>query len=466
MNISLNSIKNIYLIGIGGIGMSALARYFAHNKLFVAGYDSTSTALTKALEEEGIAIHYNDSIEDIPSEITDNSKDTLVIYTPAVPKDHGELNYLHNNGFTLVKRAQALGIISKEYTTAAVAGTHGKTSTSTLLAHILYGTEQSCNAFLGGISKNFSSNFIVSNSSRMVIEADEYDRSFHSLSPNLAIITSIDADHLDIYNTHAEVKDAFSVFISKISPNGNLIIKKGLEYMANKQQNIKVYTYSATQDADFCISSISQQNGLYTFTLESPFGKIESIELGVPGKYNVENAVAASAAALVWGIDTELLKKGLKSFKGIARRFDLRYKSKKSVYIDDYAHHPEELKAAITSVREMFPGRKITGVFQPHLYSRTRDFIVEFAESLSLLDELLLLDIYPAREKPILGITSEIILNRVNCSYKKTCTLSNAIQELNSMSIDVLITMGAGNIDRLADPIVKMLYEKEDIDEL
>jgi UDP-N-acetylmuramate--alanine ligase len=462
MDISLNSIKSIYLVGIGGIGMSALARYFAHNKLFVAGYDSTPTVLTKALEEEGIAIHYTDSIEDIPSQITDEPKDTLVIYTPAVPKNHGELNYFKTKGFTLMKRAQALGVISKEYTTAAVAGTHGKTSTSTLLAHILNGTDQGCNGFLGGISKNFSSNLILSNSQRMVVEADEFDRSFHSLAPDLAIITSTDADHLDIYNTHAEVIEAFSIFISKIRDNGTLIIKKGLEHMANKQQNIKVYTYSATHEADFCISKISQQDGLYTFTLKTPFGKIESIELGVLGKYNVENAVAASAAALVWGTDIEPLKKGLKSFKGITRRFDLRYKGKKSVYIDDYAHHPAELKAAITSVRAMFPDRKITGVFQPHLYSRTKDFAADFAESLSLLDELLLLDIYPAREEPIPGVTSEIILNRVNCNFKKICSLNSAIEELKNMEIDILITMGAGNIDKLVDPIARMLKEKED----
>jgi len=466
MSINLNSYSNVYLIGIGGIGMSALARYFAHKNLFVAGYDSTKSVLTIELEKEGIAIHYNDSPESIPDEIVSDTTNTLVIYTPAIPQSHNELAFFKTKGYTIVKRAAALGLISEEHTTAAVAGTHGKTSTSAMLVHLLQNTPLGSCAFLGGIAKNFSSNLIVNNSQRMVVEADEFDRSFHHLSPNMAIITSIDADHLDIYNNHNEIVDAFSIFVKKIQPNGTLIVKKGLEQIANEIQGIKVYTYSATQVADFYLSEISISNGLYTFTLNTPFGVIEQLELGIPGKYNVENAIAASAAALVWGILPEQLTAGLKSFKGIARRFDIRYSGRESVYIDDYAHHPEEIKAAIASVREMFPGRKVTGIFQPHLYSRTRDFANEFAASLSQLDELILLDIYPAREEPIPDVTSNIILNQITCSHKTISTLGNVIDKLKSFSIDVLLTMGAGNIDMLASPIVELLKMKEGINEV
>jgi UDP-N-acetylmuramate--alanine ligase len=466
MSINLNSYSNVYLIGIGGIGMSALARYFAHNKLFVAGYDSTKSALTIELETEGIAIHYNDSPESIPHKIASDTKNTLVVYTPAIPQSHNELAFFKTKGYSVVKRAVTLGLITKEHTTAAVAGTHGKTSTSAMLAHLLQNTPLGSCAFLGGIAKNFSSNLIVNNSQRMVVEADEFDRSFHHLSPNLAIITSIDADHLDIYNNHNEIVDAFSIFIRKIQPNGTLIVKKGLEQIANKTEGIKVYTYSATQLADFYLSDICISNGLYTFTLNTPFGVIEQLTLGIPGKYNVENAIAASAAALVWSISPEQLSAGLKSFKGIARRFDIRYSSSKTVYIDDYAHHPEEIKAAIASVREMFPGRKVTGIFQPHLYSRTRDFANEFAVSLSQLDELILLDIYPAREEPIPGVTSNIILTKVACSHKKMSTLDNIIDELKSIHFDVLLTMGAGNIDVLATPIVELLKKGEGANEV
>lgn len=458
-------VKKVYFIGIGGIGMSALARYYASKGYRVAGYDSTPSQLTHQLENEGISVHYTDSIKSIPYEFINDPKETLVIYTPAIPKAHNEFNFFLSNGFELVKRAKDLGCISNSCITAAVSGTHGKTSTSALLAHLLASTPEGCNAFLGGISKNFNSNLVLKDkgANRLVVEADEFDRSFHHLNPMLAIVTSVDADHLDIYNTHQEVKQAFAKFIDNIKPNGILIIKKDVEDIANHKNDITKYTYSLAEKADFYAKKIVNTNGKYHFDLVTPKGTIENIELGVLGRYNVENAIAASAAAIAWGIDINILIEGLKSFKGIARRFDLQFNGKRSVYIDDYAHHPEEINAAIGSVREMFPTRKITGVFQPHLYSRTRDFAEGFAKSLSLLDELILLDIYPAREEPIPGITSEIILNKVTCNCKRLCQLDNLIDCIKSLDIDVLITMGAGNIDNAIGEIVNHLKEKEEV---
>lgn len=442
--------------------MSALARYFNQSGLYVAGYDSTPTPLTQALQAEGMDIHFTDSIQAIPERIIQNQNVTLVIYTPAIPADHKQLNCLEQKGFTIIKRAQALGIISNGYETAGVAGTHGKTSTSTLLAHILHNTEKGCNAFMGGISKNFNSNLLVSNSQRMVVEADEYDRSFHLLNPQLAIITSLDADHLDVYNTKEKLREAFKGFISKIKPNGTLIIKKGLESIAQEVSNINIITYSADQKADFYAQKISIASGAARFALNTPNGIIEGLELGVPGKFNVENAVAATTAAMVWGASQEVVRESLQSFKGVERRFDLRYNNGQTFYIDDYAHHPEELKAAIGATREVYPNKKITGVFQPHLYTRTQNFLQEFAQSLSLLDELLLLDIYPAREKPIPGITSQRILERVSGPSKQLVTLSNTVDTLKTMELEVLLTMGAGNISTLVHPIEQMLKEKNE----
>ncbi len=462
MSLEIDNIRQVYLIGIGGIGMSALARYFSYHGLKVAGYDSTPSPLTAELMAEGITVTFTDNENTIPATFIENCSSTLVVYTPAVPKEHNQLQYFEKNNFAIQKRAKVLGLIASSYKTAAVAGTHGKTSTSTMLAHLLSSTPEGCNAFLGGISKNFASNLILADkgNKRLVVEADEFDRSFLSLTPQLAIVTSTDADHLDIYSNHSQVKQAFSDFINKIEPNGTLIIKKGIEEIAALRNDIKTYTYSITQEADFCLKSIHNSNGFYTFDLQTPFGLIEGISLGIPGKYNVENSVAASAAALAWGISTNLLKQGLKTFKGIARRFDIQHNGK-TVYIDDYAHHPEEIKAAVNSVREMFPNRRITGIFQPHLYTRTRDFAAEFAQSLSLLDELILLDIYPARELPIPGISSEIIMDRVTCSSKHICKLGELQSLLNNMDLDVLITMGAGNIDREVPKIVELLSKRE-----
>lgn len=463
MNTLIASKKRFFFIGIGGIGMSALARYFAHKGMIVAGYDSTPSAITKQLEAEGIAVHYVESIDRIPKEFLSSHSETLVVYTPAVPSSHKQLEYFKEAGYDVLKRAKVLGLVTEGNSTAAVAGTHGKTSTTTMLTHLLATTPQGCNAFLGGISKNFDSNLVLGDkgAKRMVVEADEFDRSFLNLKPHLAIITSVDADHLDIYKTYDEVKAAFRAFVSQINIGGVLILKKEVEHIANHRSDIKVYTYSTTESADFCIENLTNTNGSYSFNLVTPFGTIDNIHLGVLGRYNVENAVAASAAALVWGIEKEQLKEALKTFKGIARRFDIQFKGEKSVYIDDYAHHPEELKAAISSVRELYPNRKITGVFQPHLYSRTNDFSNEFAQSLSLLDELILLDIYPAREEPIPGVTSELILNKVTISSKVLCSLKDVIKCLKARDIDVLITMGAGNIDGVVSSIVELLKEKE-----
>ncbi|MDY0348626.1 MAG: UDP-N-acetylmuramate--L-alanine ligase [Tenuifilaceae bacterium] len=461
MNTLTKNIKQVYLIGIGGIGMSALARYYANIKLTVAGYDLTPSSLTKKLVSEGIAVQFDDNTNIIPTPFINTPQQTLVVYTPAIPTTNNLLQYFRNNSYRVLKRAEALGLISEDYQTAAVAGTHGKTSTSTLLAHILNQTSEGCNAFVGGISKNFASNVLLnSNSNRLVVEADEYDRSFLNLKPNVAIITSIDADHLDIYNTHNEVKRAFSSFISNIKNGGNLIIKSDIKSIADGCQNIKVYTYSIDEKADFYPSELTNKNGIYTFNLATPFGVIKNLTLGVPGKFNVENSIAASAAAVLWGINEQNLKEGLSSFKGISRRFDLQHQGK-SIFIDDYAHHPTEIKAAIASLKEMFPKRRIAGVFQPHLYSRTRDFAADFAKSLSLLDELILLDIYPAREQPIPGVTSKIIFDKVQCKSKKFCSTHELIDVLNDTEIDILITMGAGNIDREVPKIVELLKQKE-----
>ncbi|MFP4555931.1 MAG: UDP-N-acetylmuramate--L-alanine ligase [Bacteroidales bacterium] len=463
MEININNIKRVYFIGIGGIGMSALARYFNHLGKKVAGYDSTESPLTNKLVSESIGIHFTDDINEIPNDFITNKEHTLVVYTPAIPNNHTELQFFKNNNYQMVKRAKALGIIANSCITAAIAGTHGKTSTSSLLAHILSQTPQGCNAFLGGIAKNFESNLVLNDkgANRLIVEADEFDRSFLHLKPKLAVITSIDADHLDIYKTYKGVVDAFKDFVSGIQNGGVLIIKKGHEDIASANKSIKVYTYSMSQKADFWAKNIAGSEGHYSFDLVTPLGTYKGLKLGILGKYNIENAIAASAAAIIWGINNQELHNGLSTFKGIARRFDLQFKGHTSIYIDDYAHHPEELKAAISSVRDMFPKRKITGVFQPHLYSRTNDFTNEFAQSLSLLDELILLDIYPAREQPIPGVTSEIILNRVTCTQKSICTLNQLVSTLKEMPIDILLTLGAGSIDRVVTDIVQMLKERD-----
>ncbi|MDR0755053.1 MAG: UDP-N-acetylmuramate--L-alanine ligase [Prevotellaceae bacterium] len=449
----------VYLIGIGGIGMSALARYYKHFGFFVAGYDKTKSTLTQELENENILIHYTDEVSLIP-EICKNAENTLVIYTPAVPKEHSELNYFLSNGFNVIKRSKTLGLIANSKHTLAVAGTHGKTTVSTLLAHILTVAADGCNAFLGGISKNYNSNLLLSNSETLVAEADEFDRSFLQIFPNAAAVTATDADHLDIYGNIEEMRKAFGKFVSQIKPNGTLIIKKGIEIELPKN-SINIYTYSYSEPCDFYASDIKlHDDSCYGFDINLPNKKICNCKLGVPGYINIENAIAATALAWTVGIDEQKLKDALASFIGVKRRMDVQINTNKLTYIDDYAHHPEELRATVTSIKNMFAGRKITAIFQPHLYTRTRDFADDFAKSLSLVDELILLDIYPARELPIDGITSKIIFDNVQCKEKILCKKDELLNIVNKKQFDVIITLGAGDIDLFVEPITKILNKR------
>lgn len=463
MSIKFDIVKRVYFVGIGGIGMSALARYFAKQGKRVCGYDRTQTGLTLELEQEGIDIHYADDVNLISREFLGNKEGTLVVYTPAVPKNHSELNYFIDNKYSVVKRAEALGVIAGVKKTLAVAGTHGKTTTSTLLAHLLSKSAIGCDAFLGGIAKNFKSNLVISHKQAdlLVVEADEFDRSFLSLNPHLAIITSVDADHLDIYGSHNEVIEAFRAFSSQIKEHGILIIKSGLDFTPNLKSSVRTFTYSLKDKASFFISNLEIKDGFYHFNLNTPVGEVKELMLGVPGLYNVENAIAASAAALLMGVNPNELREGLKSFSGVVRRFDVQYRGKKTVYIDDYAHHPEELRAAITSVKDLYKGRKVTGIFQPHLFTRTRDFTKEFAQSLDLLDEVLLLDIYPAREEPIPGVTSSSILDLMKNPSKRLCSKADLFEVVKNDNIDILMTMGAGDIDRLVPEFVNILTDRK-----
>ncbi len=438
----------IYFLGIGGIGMSALARYFIAKGYQVHGYDRTCTPLTESLEQEGMHIHYTEDISLIPAETG------LVIYTPAIPRSNTEFEYLVKSGVRMMKRAEVLGMLSSEYKTIACAGTHGKTTTSTLVAYLLQQSQLGCQAFLGGISRNFETNLLISDTSPfLVAEADEYDRSFLHLHPYIAIITSIDSDHLDIYHTHAEIREAFSSFTCNIVTGGYLILKKGIELPAQLPVDCTVYSYAVNDVADFSVTNLRLENGLYQFEFTYPSGKIDNLTLGIPGLYNVENAVAALAAAIIAGATPEELSKALGSFKGVKRRFDIRLNTGDLVYIDDYAHHPEELNACIRSARAMFPGRKITGIFQPHLYSRTRDFAVEFAMSLSALDEVLLLPVYPARELPMPGVDSQMLLSLMDHPDKHLLQKEDIPGYFTGNTPEILITMGAGDIDTLVGPI-------------
>lgn len=448
--------KNVYFIGIGGIGMSAIARYYNHAGYAVSGYDKTPSKLTAKLEQEGISIHYSADISYIPKDI----EDTLVIYTPAIPKDMEELVYVQEKGYRTVKRSRALGEIASSQKCMGVAGTHGKTTTSTLLAHLYTHSGVGCSAFLGGISKNYHTNLLLSKNPVLVAEADEFDRSFLQLFPDIAIITSTDADHLDIYGNAETLKGAFAEFASQIKPDGALILKKGVELNLSNVK-AKVYSYSYSEVADFYAANIKLQgNGHLIFDLVYPGGKIEGCSVGIPGWVNVENGVAAAAAALLGGIEPEKVKDGLAKFQGVERRFDIHINTPQITYIDDYAHHPKELSSAISSIRNIFPGRKITAMFQPHLYTRTRDFATEFAQSLSMADELVLLDIYPARELPIEGVTSEMIFKDVTIGKKILLKKEEALGWLKENQVDILITFGAGDIDRLIGPIEEILKER------
>jgi len=451
------NIKNIFFLGIGGIGMSALAKYFHAKGYIVSGYDKTSTPLTKSLEQQGIKIHFTDDEKNIPNEIKNNSLESLIVITPAIPKESIELNFFLQNNYTLIKRAAILGEITKGANTIAVAGTHGKTTTSTLVAHLMKEGEVDCSAFLGGISSNFNSNLLIGKDNCVVVEADEYDRSFLTLSPSTAIVTSVDPDHLDIYHEHKNLKESFELFTEKILANGNLIVKLNLDFTTRENNSAKKYTYSIGGKSDFFASDIQLIDGLYLFTLNTPSGKIENLVLGMAGLHNLENAIAASAAALLNGISSENLKNGLKTFRGVKRRFEYIFRNQKLVYLDDYAHHPEELLKCIESVKTIFPNKKITGIFQPHLFSRTRDFMDDFAKSLSMLDKCILLDIYPAREIPIPGITSDLLLAKITSPVKEKMYLNNIVNELDFFDTEVLLTLGAGDIDTIVEPLKQAL---------
>lgn len=455
----MNNIQSIYFLGIGGIGMSNLARYFMSKGLKVAGYDRTETPLTKELVKEGAEIHYSDEIELIPDYCKDKNQ-TLVVYTPAVPSDNEEVKFFSDNGFSMQKRAQVLGTITKSSKALCCAGTHGKTTTSSMLAHILKQSHLDTNAFLGGILKNYSSNLMLSDTSEFtVIEADEYDRSFHWLHPYMALITSVDPDHLDIYGTEEEYLKSFEKFTSLIQPDGALVMKHGLKLAPKTEKSVKVYTYSI-DNGDFRAERVKIDNGEIYFDFVTPKGVISNIQLGVPIRINIENGIGAMALAWLNGATDEELRHGMATFQGAKRRFDFILKTDRLVMIDDYAHHPQELAASISSVKALYPNRKLTGIFQPHLYSRTRDFAGEFSKSLSLLDELILLDIYPAREKPIEGVTSQIIYDEVTCA-KVLCDKVELLPLLEKKNdIEVLLTIGAGDIDQLLEPIKKILEQK------
>jgi UDP-N-acetylmuramate--alanine ligase len=451
--------KKYYFLGIGGIGMSAIARYYNVKGFQVGGYDRTQTKLTSDLVTEGIEITYNESVDAIPLVFND-PKSTLIILTPAIPADHPQLIYFQQNNFNILKRAQVLGNITRQSKGICVAGTHGKTTTSTIAAHLLYQSQVSCSAFLGGIANNYNTNLLLSKDSNfVVIEADEYDRSFHQLSPFMAVITSADADHLDIYETADAFKDGFEHFTSLIRPGGALLVRTGIQIQPRLQKGVKLYSYSANDGGDFHAENIKVAKGEIHFDFVTPTDRIADVRLGVPVMINVENSVAAMALAWLNGVSAEELRVGISSFSGIHRRFNVIYKSEKTIYMDDYAHHPSELNASISSIRMLYPNRKITGIFQPHLYTRTRDFAPEFAQALSQLDELILLDIYPARELPIEGVNSELILNQVKLEKKSLCSKENLLDLLKNKDLDVVVTFGAGDIDTLVPLIKKQLKE-------
>ncbi len=450
----LTDYNKVFFIGIGGIGMSALARWFIHTGYAVGGYDRSSSDITDKLEADSAQITFTDDDECIPSAFKCESEKVLVVYTPAIPSDSKVLSYFRNGNYDVVKRSVALGIIAQGNYAACVAGTHGKTSISTMATCILDQTQVGINAFLGGVSKNFNTNVVIKPESPwVVIEADEFDRSFLTLYPQIALISAMDADHLDIYGNKAEVEKAFAKFVGQVKPDGIVIIKKGVNLPHEANKGVKYYSYALDSEADFYARNIHIENGEYVFDIVTPNGTIDNIVLGMPALYNVENAVGATAVATFAGASESEIRHGLASYAGVRRRFDIRFKSADLVFIDDYAHHPEEIKACLRSVRDFYPGKKVTVMFQPHLYSRTRDFADEFAAALDLADRVIITDIYPARELPIEGVTSEIILNKMKLADKMFCPFGKLQQEAVKIKSGVMLTMGAGNIDTLVEPI-------------
>ena len=457
----IKDIKAVYFVGAGGIGMSAIARYFIHRGIVVAGYDKTPSNLTKQLEKEGMLIHYTEDITEIPHACKD-PKTCLVIYTPAIPNDHKELIFFREGGFEIQKRAQVLGTLTRTHKGLCVAGTHGKTSTSTMCAHIMHQSSIDCNAFLGGISKNYGTNYILSdNSDYVVIEADEFDRSFHWLRPWMSVITATDPDHLDIYGTKEAYLESFHHYTELIQPGGALIIHTDLEMKANVQEGVKIYEYSLDK-GDFHAENIKIENGNITFDFISPIESIKNVELGNPVPINIENGVAAMAMAQLNGCTAEELKYGMATYHGVDRRFDFSLKNDRHVLISDYAHHPKEIYQSAKSIRQLYSNRKITAIFQPHLYTRTRDFYKEFADALSQLDEVILCDIYPAREQPIPGVTSKLIYDNIAEGVEKSMIKKDEVIDLvKSRDFDVLVILGAGDLDNQVPKIAKILESKK-----
>lgn len=456
----LNNIKAVYFVGIGGIGMSAIARYFLNKGVFVGGYDKTPTELTEKLSEEGADIHYEENLDLIPEACKDRAS-CLVIYTPAIPCTHQELNYFKENQFEIQKRAQVLGTLTRTHKGICVAGTHGKTTTSSMTAHLLHQSHVDCNAFLGGITKNYGTNYILSEKSDfVVIEADEFDRSFHWLTPYASVITATDADHLDIYGTKEAYLESFEKYSSLIQPGGYLILHEDLEMNAQVQDGVTTFTYSR-EKGDFHAENIRIGNGTIIFDFVSPFGNISEIELGVPVSINIDNGIAAMALAQICGVTPDEIKEGMRSFHGVDRRFDFKIRKPDFAFLTDYAHHPEEIRQSLGSIRSLYEGKKITVAFQPHLYSRTRDFYQDFARSLSIADDVILLDIYPAREAPIPGVSSRLIYDNLAPNVtKRMCQKDELVEMIQSSDFDVLILLGAGDIENYASQIAEILKSR------
>ena len=456
----IKNIRAVYFIGAGGIGMSALARYFMQCGMVVAGYDKTPSVLTHRLEKEGMLIHYEENVDEIPHTCK-NPKHTLVVYTPAVPDSHKELVFFREGGFEVEKRAQVLGTLTRTYKGLCVAGTHGKTTTSSMCAHILHQSHLDCSAFLGGITKNYGTNYLISkDSDYVVIEADEYDRSFHWLRPWMSVVTSTDPDHLDIYGTKEAYLEGFRHYTTLIQPGGALIIHKGLEMQPDVQENVSVYEYSR-DEGDFHAENIRIGGGDIVFDFVSPIENVTNVVLGQPVAINIENGVAAMAMAQLCGCTAEELRYGMRTFHGVDRRFDFHVKSDRHVLISDYAHHPKEILESARSIRQLYGDRRITAIFQPHLYTRTRDFYQEFADALSLLDEVILCDIYPAREEPIPGVTSKLIYDALKPGVERSMVaLADVLPLVKSRDFDVLVVLGAGDLDNLVPQMAKMLEAK------
>lgn len=455
----IKEINSVYFLGAGGIGMSAIARYFLHKGLVVAGYDKTPSALTHRLEQEGMLLHYDENIDEIPHACR-NSQVCMVVYTPAIPESHVELQYFKSNGFEVLKRAQVLGSLTRTHRGLCFAGTHGKTTTSTMCAHIMHQSHVDCNAFLGGISKNYGSNYILSDTSDyIVIEADEFDRSFHWLRPWMSVITSTDPDHLDIYGTKEAYLESFRHYTTLIKPGGALIIHEGLEMQEDVNDEVRVFRYSLN-GGDFHAENIKIENGTIIFDFISPIENVTQVELGHPIPINVENAVAAMAMAQLNGCTAEELRYGMSTYKGVDRRFDFKVNNERHVFLSDYAHHPKEIYQSAKSLRELYHDRHVTAIFQPHLYTRTRDFYKEFAEALSQLDEVILCDIYPAREAPIPGVTSALIYNELTCKEKSMIHKEDVIELVKKRDFDVLVVLGAGDLDNYVPQMTKIIENK------